>query len=186
MNPQITQSTPTLTRSVLAALRGICIVHGPYFEAGPCPGCLPRYRSVRSDRDPLGPTAIAEFCLRVAKKRFERFQSTKIDGSTSCEAGRVARLAARHFLPEEKAAPNFIGKEKSALAKDPKEYAAKLQRLPDRLAAIVTKTVAVKGDAFELDDAVALIHILDLINELDHTLIERNANKKLARSRRSS
>ena len=63
----------------------------------------------------------------------------------------------------------------------PKEYAAQLQRLPDRIAAIVAKTAAVKGDAWEMDDFEALVRIQDLINALDHTLIERNANKKLTR-----
>jgi hypothetical protein len=64
--------------------------------------------------------------------------------------------------------------------------AAKLVRFPDRVAAILAKSVACQGDAFELDDAEALVMILDIINELDPTLIERNANKKLARHRQPS
>ena len=64
--------------------------------------------------------------------------------------------------------------------------ATKLVKLPDRIAAILAKSVAVQGDAFELDDAEALVMILDIINELDPTLIERNANKKLARQRMPS
>ncbi len=151
VSPQITQITPTeLAEAIsLEAFRGICIVHGPYFNEPPCPGCQPRRRPARCE--PLGHTAIAEFCLRLAKKRFE------------------------------KAAPNFSGKETSALERDPKEYAAKLQRLPDRIAAILGKTVALKGDAFELEDDTALVLIMNELNDLDHTLIERNANKKLAR-----
>lgn len=67
------------------------------------------------------------------------------------------------------------------MAKDPKEYAAWLQKFPDRAAAIVAKTYAVMGDAFELEDDVALVNIMDLLNAGDDTLIARNANKKLAR-----
>jgi hypothetical protein len=61
------------------------------------------------------------------------------------------------------------------------EQAFKLAKLPDRIAAILAKSVAVRDDAFDIDDAEALIMILDIINELDPTLIERNANKQLAR-----
>jgi hypothetical protein len=67
-----------------------------------------------------------------------------------------------------------------------RDYATQLAKLPDRIAAILGKSVAVKGDAFDLDDAEALIMILDIINELDSTLIERNKDKKLARFRRPS
>ena len=108
--------------------------------------------------------AITEFCRRVAVKRFERQD----------------RPLSQAVLTSFQAAPNFIGKEKSALARDPKEYAAWLQRFPDRVAAIVAKTYAIKGDAAELDDSVALVRIMDLLNAGDSTLIERNANKKLA------
>jgi hypothetical protein len=67
-----------------------------------------------------------------------------------------------------------------------RDYATILAKLPHRIAAVLAKSVAVKGDAFELDDAEALVMILDIINELDPTLIERNANKRLARSKRPS
>jgi len=62
-----------------------------------------------------------------------------------------------------------------------RDYALRLAKLPDRIAAIVAKTVAVKGDAFELEDDQALIDILDELNRLDDTLIDRNKNKRLAR-----
>lgn len=62
--------------------------------------------------------------------------------------------------------------------------ATKLAKLPDRIAAILSKTVAHKGDAFELDDAEALMQILDLINDYDPTLVERMAKKKLTPKRR--
>jgi len=56
------------------------------------------------------------------------------------------------------------------------------------VAAIVAKTYAVMGDAafkHGLSDDVALIQIMDLLNDGDDTLIERNAKKKLARSKSS-
>ena len=69
-------------------------------------------------------------------------------------------------------------------------YATKLAKFPDRAAAIVAKTYAVMGDAaFDhgLPNDTALVMIMDLINDIDPTLIERNAKKKLlARPRRSS
>jgi hypothetical protein len=151
---------------------------------------------------------IEDFCLRLAVRRFHRFHrlarplpqavltktSRQRPAVSSCD-GRAARLAVRRFLQEETkrrgAAPQLQPpataggsdkREKSALAKSSEEYAKALQRYPDRVAAIVAKTVAVKGDAFELDDAEALVRIMDLTNELDDTLIPRNAEKKLARS----
>jgi hypothetical protein len=71
---------------------------------------------------------------------------------------------------------------------DARTYATKLAKLPDRIAAILAKTYAVIGDeAFKtgISEDVANVMILDLINDLDSTLIKRNANKRLARSRRS-
>lgn len=70
--------------------------------------------------------------------------------------------------------------------KQSQEYATKLAKLPARIAAILGKSVAWKGDAFELDDAEVLMMISDVINDLDPTLIERNQRKRLARSRQSS
>jgi hypothetical protein len=73
--------------------------------------------------------------------------------------------------------------------KQPQEYATKLAKLPDRIAAIVAKTYAVKGDAAIADgvtDDEALVRIMDLINDLDPTLIERNAKTMLARPQRPS
>ena len=61
------------------------------------------------------------------------------------------------------------------------EYAKRLARLPDRIAAIVGKTYAEMGDAAELADDEALMMIRDLLMELDDTLIERNRHKRLAR-----
>jgi len=132
--------------------------------------------------------------LRVAVKRFEKFQSSKNDGRPPVDSARSLRSDAPlfskdHALPNGRAtapnaAPNFNGKEKSALAKNPKEYAAWLQKLPDRIAAIVAKTYAELGDeAFKhgVPDDVALVMIRDLLNSGDDTLIPRNAKKKLAR-----
>ena len=66
------------------------------------------------------------------------------------------------------------------------EYATKLAKLPDRIAAVVGKTYAVMGDAAwdedrHLADNEALAMIVDLLEELDETIIERNKNKRLAR-----
>jgi hypothetical protein len=63
----------------------------------------------------------------------------------------------------------------------PEEYATKTAKLPDRIAAIVAKTYAVRGDAADVADDQALMMIRDLLDELDETLIPRNANKRLAR-----
>lgn len=58
---------------------------------------------------------------------------------------------------------------------------AKLIKLPERIATIVGKTYAVRGDDFELSDDAALTRIRDLLEELDETLIERNKKKRLSR-----
>jgi hypothetical protein len=147
---------------------------------------------------------VEEFCLRVAMKRAARvnqkFQSAQNDGNySSYEPGGVARLAAPHFSTQEEAPDSAANdfpmvtapqpgqqKEKSALAKDPKEYAKWLQTFPDRVAAIVGKTYAVMGDAYEVVEDEALVMIMDLLNAGDDTLIPRNAEKKLARPRKSS
>jgi len=61
------------------------------------------------------------------------------------------------------------------------EYANRLARLPDRIAAIVGKTYAEEGDAATLSDDEAIMMIRDLLAELDDTLIERNKRKRLSR-----
>jgi hypothetical protein len=61
------------------------------------------------------------------------------------------------------------------------EYAKKLQRFPDRVAAIVGKTFACMGDSATMSDDEALSRLKDLANELDETIIDRNKGKKLAR-----
>lgn len=61
------------------------------------------------------------------------------------------------------------------------EYAVKIAKLPDRIAAIIGKTYAEQGDASVLADDEALMKIRDLLNELDETLIPRNKNKRLSR-----
>lgn len=63
------------------------------------------------------------------------------------------------------------------------EYAVKLTKLPDRIAAIVGKTYAEQGDAASLADDEALMMIRDYLTELDDTLIPRNKNKRLSRLR---
>lgn len=61
------------------------------------------------------------------------------------------------------------------------EYAVGLAKLPDRIAAIIGKTYAERGDAFELADDTAVGMIRDLLNELDATIIGKNKHKRLSR-----
>lgn len=60
--------------------------------------------------------------------------------------------------------------------------ALKIARLPDRVAAIIGKTYAARGDDAVMADDEALIRIRDLLDEIDPTLIERNKNKRLSRT----
>jgi len=66
------------------------------------------------------------------------------------------------------------------------EYATKLAKLPDRIAAIVGKTFTVQGDEASMADDQALSMIRDLVEELDDQVIERNKNKKLNRNARTN
>lgn len=68
---------------------------------------------------------------------------------------------------------------------EPHEFAAKLAKLPDRIAAIVGKTFTVQGDGASVADDEALSMIRDLLEEVDDQIIERNKDKRLARGRRS-
>lgn len=68
----------------------------------------------------------------------------------------------------------------------PQDYATKLAKLPDRIAAIVGKTFTVQGDTAQMADDQALSMIRDLLEELDSQIIERNKNKKLARNGRTN
>jgi hypothetical protein len=63
------------------------------------------------------------------------------------------------------------------------EHAIKLRKLPDRIAAIIGKTCAEAGDAFEIADDEALGRIRDLLLEIDEEIINRNKNKRLARAK---
>ena len=61
------------------------------------------------------------------------------------------------------------------------EQATKLVKLPDRVATVIGKTYAVRGDAWEIDDSQALGMIRDLLDEIDETLMDRNKDKRLIR-----
>jgi hypothetical protein len=61
----------------------------------------------------------------------------------------------------------------------PEEYAVKVAKLPDRIAAIAGKTYARMQDGYKLADDEALGMICDLLDELDPMLIERNQHKRL-------
>ena len=62
-----------------------------------------------------------------------------------------------------------------------KNQAANYLKLPERIAAVVGKTYAVRGDDYKLSDDEALTRIRDLLDELDATIIERNKEKRLSR-----
>jgi hypothetical protein len=149
-------------------------------------------------------TQLKEFCLRLALKRRRHISSRRSSAESPVDGESSARGPLSHApLFSRETANGTRGrvrtqdptqtptapKEKSALAKSEQEYAKWLQRFPDRAAAIVAKTYAVMGDdAIKngIPDDVALVQIMDLLNEGDDTLIPRNANKKLARPRRPS
>jgi hypothetical protein len=65
------------------------------------------------------------------------------------------------------------------------EYATRLAKLPDRIAAIVGKTHTVQGDQAEMADDQALSMIRDLLEELDDQVVERNKKKRIARAKAS-
>lgn len=56
----------------------------------------------------------------------------------------------------------------------------KIVKFPERVAAIVAKTFAVRGDDYSLSDDEALVRIKDLLEELDPEIIARNKNKRLS------
>lgn len=62
-----------------------------------------------------------------------------------------------------------------------KNQAIDYMKFPERVAAILGKTYAVRGDDFKLSDDEALARVRDLLDELDDSLIERNKNKRLSR-----
>lgn len=67
----------------------------------------------------------------------------------------------------------------------PEQYAVRVAKLPDRLAAVVGKTFVELGDAWSerrhLCEDTAVSIIRDRLNELDESLIPRNKNKRLTR-----
>ena len=65
--------------------------------------------------------------------------------------------------------------------KEVKNQTANYLKFPERVAAIVGKTYAVRGDDFKLSDDEALTRIRDLLEELDERIIVRNKNKRLSR-----
>ncbi|MCP9496257.1 MAG: hypothetical protein MSG64_17575 [Pyrinomonadaceae bacterium MAG19_C2-C3] len=76
-----------------------------------------------------------------------------------------------------------ILKRKEGMKMTAEEYALKVAKLPERIAAIIGKTFAEMGDAAQLADDESLMRIRDLLLEIDETLIARNKHKRLARSK---
>lgn len=65
--------------------------------------------------------------------------------------------------------------------KQVEDYALKVAKFPDRVAAIIGKTGAEMGDSATLADDEGLMRIRDLLFEIDESLVERNKNKRLFR-----
>ena len=63
----------------------------------------------------------------------------------------------------------------------PKDKSIQLLRLPEKIAAVIGKTYAVRGDDATLADDEALLRIRDLLEEYDASIVERNKNKRLNR-----
>jgi len=61
------------------------------------------------------------------------------------------------------------------------ERATKILKLPDRIAAIIGKTFAVRGDDYQLEDDIALMKIREELEQIDQDIIKRNKNKRLSR-----
>jgi len=59
------------------------------------------------------------------------------------------------------------------------EMTKKILKLPDKVATIVGKTFAVRGDDFTLSDDEALGRIRDLLESIDPEIISRTKNKRL-------
>lgn len=60
------------------------------------------------------------------------------------------------------------------------EFASLLTTLPDKIAAIVSRTYACRGDSYTMADDEALARIRDLLEEIDVRIIERNKKKRLS------
>ena len=142
---------------------------------------------------PMSRRDVAAFCLRLAHKRHARYTRTAARlnlqpasiGGASCDLADGPKPSAVFSVTGKTAlGSNFpCEKGKSALATSAEQYAARLGKLPDRIAAIVGKTFAVLGDGYQLADDEALMMIRDELEALDETVITRNQNKKLARKK---
>jgi hypothetical protein len=88
---------------------------------------------------------------------------------------RALELRRRYYL----ARNYFYGEGVIEMARgDP---ALQLLKLPERIAAILGKTYAVRGDDATLADDQALMMIRDELDDYDEKIIERNKNKRLTR-----
>lgn len=54
-----------------------------------------------------------------------------------------------------------------------------IYHLCERIAAVIGKTYAERGDAYEISDDIALMMVRDLLLALDANIIERNCHKRL-------
>jgi hypothetical protein len=129
-------------------------------------------------------SAFCRFCRQQHPEQVKRIQREFARGTQYVDAQRAAGFRSSALqavvwpvLRELAKRRRVKRKEGITLAED---YAKKLARFPDRVAAIVSKTYAVRGDAALLADDEANMRIVDLCNELDETLIDRNKDKRLS------
>lgn len=93
------------------------------------------------------------------------------------------RLAIYKFLKTDFIRRKTKGKEVKNMAKvtaEARNYANSLTALPDKIAAILGKTYAVRGDDCTMADDEALTRIRDLLVDIDEKIIERNKKKRLS------
>lgn len=136
-----------------------------------CPVCGERKppRAFRLKRTSCVLGVVCAECIRRKKPGTKEFFAAR--KSLTSQYRRFALVALRRLANK--------GKEVNGM--NAEEYANKVAKLPDRIAAVVGKTYAVRGDAAEMADDEALMRIRDLADEIDPTLIERNKNKRLSR-----
>ncbi|PYS89011.1 MAG: hypothetical protein DMF64_19085 [Acidobacteria bacterium] len=117
------------------------------------------------------------FCNQCGQDK-ARVNAVLMPAGLSRSHRRRLRRAAFEFLLR-LARRRFLKKGEKGMAAE--EYAMKVAKLPDRVAAIIGKTYAEQGDAATLADDEALMMVRDLLLEIDDTLIDRNKNKRLSR-----
>ena len=133
-----------------------------------------RRRDFTATKGQTTPNPFCNACFSFIKSEARQWQP-----ESPRPAPMAHRRAAYQTLLERARRAQLKGKEVNGLSQE--EYTIKVVKLPDRVAAIVGKTCAVMGDAEEISSSEAVVRIVDLLNEIDETLIERNKRKRLQR-----